>query len=207
MTINTISPDEKDQVKINGLIKRIIELLNGISDFTITLLALTTAAAWRTALGVVAATPGQVVGTNTNDDATAGNVGEYVSSEITSGFAVTLTNGTSANVTSISLTAGDWDVTITGYFNPDGGTTTTVGVMSISTVSATLSAAPISRIGLIAMPSAGYLGAGSGGNLTVIAGPTRVSLASTTTVYFVALGSFSGGALRAYGHLRARRMR
>lgn len=52
MTINTISPDEKDQVKINGLIKRIIELLNGISDFTITLLALTTAAGWRSALGL-----------------------------------------------------------------------------------------------------------------------------------------------------------
>ena len=56
-------------------------------------------------------TAGQIVGTATNDSATAGNVGEYVSSAVTPAYPITLTSTQYADVTSISLTAGDWDVT------------------------------------------------------------------------------------------------
>ncbi|MGF6309478.1 hypothetical protein ABIB82_003924 [Bradyrhizobium sp. i1.8.4] len=72
--------------------------------------------------------------TNTNNNASAGNVGEFISSNVASGSAVALTTGTAADVTSISLTAGDWDV--------EGMVTfTTTATSSISTVSAYISSA------------------------------------------------------------------
>src|SRR4029077_4886616 len=52
----------------------------------------------------------QLLGTATNDNATAGNVGEYIESVIPAGAAIAITSATNTNLTSISLTAGDWDV-------------------------------------------------------------------------------------------------
>src|SRR5260221_11377663 len=74
------------------------------------------------------------VGSTTNDSAVAGNIGEIVTATLATGSAVVLTTNTTANVTSISLTAGDWDVTgtvvfkfgaITSYTNLVGGTSNT----------------------------------------------------------------------------------
>ncbi len=55
----------------------------------------------------VAITPGQLPGTATNDSATAGNVGEYISSYT---FSNAFTATAWKDLTSIPLTAGDWDV-------------------------------------------------------------------------------------------------
>ena len=57
-----------------------------------------------------------IIGTTTNDDAAAGKIGEYQSAGIGFGSAISLTTATPANVTSISLTAGDWDVSGVIYF-------------------------------------------------------------------------------------------
>lgn len=51
-----------------------------------------------------------IIGTTTNDSASAGYVGQFISSVIAFASAVSLTNDTNKDVTSISLTAGDWDV-------------------------------------------------------------------------------------------------
>lgn len=45
----------------------------------------------------------QIRGTGTNDNATAGFVGEYISSTILAGAAVNVSNNTATNITSISL--------------------------------------------------------------------------------------------------------
>src|SRR5262249_6297435 len=58
-----------------------------------------------------------IVGTTTNDDAPEGNIGELLSSFIASGSAVSLTTGVAANITSILITPGDWDVTANAYFS------------------------------------------------------------------------------------------
>ena len=55
-------------------------------------------------------TAGHLPGTQTNDNALAGQVGEYIVSTIASP-GVSLTNASNANITSISLSPGDWDVT------------------------------------------------------------------------------------------------
>jgi hypothetical protein len=83
-------------------------------------------------------TTGGIIGTNTNNSVSAGTVGEFVSSTVTSGSAVALTTNTGANVTSISLTAGDWLVTGQGVFAPAATTTQTFVSFGISTTSATI---------------------------------------------------------------------
>ena len=66
-----------------------------------------------------------IQGVASNANASAGNVGEYITSNIPNGSAVSLTNGTAQNITSISVTAGDWDIfgNVTGFIagvtNPD----------------------------------------------------------------------------------------
>ena len=145
-----------------------------------------------------------IVGTVTNNNATAGSVGEYVSSTIASGSAVSLTTVTPANITSISLTAGDWDVWLDANFL--GGSSTTVASLqaTINTISATLSTTPGNFTDI------GYV---SGAIFSIVTtetlkvGIVRYSLASTTTVYGVAEASFGTSTLAVYGILRARRVR
>lgn len=148
--------------------------------------------------------PGQIPGTTTNDNACTGCVGEYPSSSIGSGSAVALTTATAANVTSLSLTAGDWDVTINAQFA--SGTTTSITQIfsSLSLVSATLDATP-GRFNSQNYPS---LVAGTT-TLSAPLGPYRITVASPgpTTVFYVARGVFTVSTLSAYGLLSARRVR
>src|ERR1019366_4169569 len=65
-------------------------------------------------------TPGQIVGTATNDNATAGNVGEHIQAVASN---VVATDATFVNITSISLTAGDWDVTGISVYEANSGVT------------------------------------------------------------------------------------
>lgn len=141
-------------------------------------------------------------GTNTNDSAAAGNIGEYISSTVVLGSAVSLTNNTPANVTSISLTAGDWDVSCTLNLTTVNITTGSVNIIgSISTTTATLD-------GTDTRESSLPLGSGPiGGSARIVVGPSRFSLSATTTIFMVAEVSFTGGSCSAYGTIRARRMR
>ena len=154
------------------------------------------------------AAAGQLPGTATNDNASAGNVGEFVSASVASGSAVSLTSNVTANVTSISLTAGDWEVSGVVAVAVGGTTTTTLLIGGITTTSATLP---------------GALGTGTGNerleswnsNISTSAGfaapnavlSTRMSLSGTTTVFLVAFSTFAVSTSGAYGFIRARRVR
>src|SRR5215472_14162674 len=74
--------------------------------------AFTGASSFSSTLAVTGAlTPtGGIVGVNGASNAAAGNIGEYVTASLAQGSAVNLPGGTATNLTSISLTAGDWDV-------------------------------------------------------------------------------------------------
>ena len=50
-----------------------------------------------------------LVGVTSASNAAAGSVGEIISALVAVGSPVSLVNATAKNVTSISLTAGDWD--------------------------------------------------------------------------------------------------
>lgn len=145
---------------------------------------------------------GQLPGEPSTGSATAGNVGEYISSNVAQGSAVPLTTNTGVNVTSISLTAGDWDVSGNVCYNPAGSTVSANFWAAISLVSATLPAPPNAGGISVINPST------SGGSTAYLqAGTLRVSVASTTTVYLIGQSSFSVSTSSAFGAIHARRMR
>ena len=150
-------------------------------------------------------TPSQtagIVGTTTNNNADAGSVGEYVESTVASASKVALTNIVQENVTSISLTAGDWDVWGNAYFDPAATTTFDLIISSISTVSAT---SPSRDTGNQAVLKVTNFGTGIPSALQPV--PQRLSLSATTTVYLVVVCSFAVSTMHAFGTLRARRVR
>ena len=150
-------------------------------------------------------TPSQtsgIVGTTTNNNANAGSVGEYVESTVASASKIALTNITGANVTSISLTAGDWDVWGNAYFDPAATTTFDLIIASISTVSAT---SPSRDTGNQAVLKVLDFGTGIPSALQPV--PQRLSLSATTTVYLVVVCSFAVSTMHSFGTLRARRVR
>jgi hypothetical protein len=139
-------------------------------------------------------------GTSTNNNAASGCIGEYTSATTAYASKVSLTSNTAANIVSISLTAGDWDVQFNPVFTQDTALTTSGLLAGVSSSSATLPSGAAERA---------HSPSGPNGNSDVSIAPpvTRISLASTTTIYGVATGIFSAGTMSAYGFIRARRVR
>lgn len=132
-----------------------------------------------------------IVGTTTNDNANAGSVGEY---QTNTASGVALTNTVYTNVTTLSLSAGDWDVE--GFCAYGGtGTGITASVCGINTVSATNPGGPNSVTQFVNSLS------------QQITWVTRVSLSATTTVYLGSQANYTGGSVTASGWIRARRVR
>lgn len=146
-------------------------------------------------------------GTATNNSAAAGVIGEETKSTIASASAVALTTGVAANVTSISLTAGDWDVS--GVVHLTGAASTTIGGAS-GGISATTATLPVYSLGGADRSDCPAFGAGTpfnGGGIDLVLSATRVSLAVTTTYYLVSSATFGVSTCSAFGTIRARRMR
>lgn len=147
---------------------------------------------------------GQIPGTGTNDSAAAGNVGEYAESIIPIGSQVALTSTTAKTVTSIALTAGDWDVTGCVFISPAAATSLTQTAGSISTTTNTndTTAGHFSQKVFAAAIPAGFV-------ITEPIGPFRVTVAAagSATEFLVAQATFTVSTCSAYGILRARRVR
>jgi hypothetical protein len=141
------------------------------------------------------------VGTTTNDSAPAGYVGEFITANVPIGSAVSLTNNAAANVASITLTAGDWDVWGTVLFNPAGSTTVASLIASISTVSGAVGILPYGCSALIAAVF------GTGAAQAIPTTTLRLNLASPGVVYLVAAATFGVSSMGAYGFIGARRRR
>lgn len=143
-------------------------------------------------------------GVSTNSSVSAGYVGEYVSSSI-SGSPVSISTNTSTDLTSISLTAGDWDVW--GNINFLSDTNTVVKSVNgwISSTSATLPATG-TTIARQDYGSTGIVNILSGGVQCGMAiAPQRFSLASTTTIYISGYAIFTTSTLTMTGFIAARR--
>lgn len=144
---------------------------------------------------------GGILGTATNDNACVGCVGEVLTATVAPA-AVALTTGVSANVTSVSLTAGDWDCT--GTVNYTYGATTSVTNLTggVSATSATLPTqdSRFDQETAAQVPTGGAVGA-------YPVPVTRQSLAATTTAFLVTSATFTVSTLSAGGTIRCRRMR
>lgn len=149
----------------------------------------TTGAEVTQSLSGVVLSAGQLKGTNTNDNASAGYVGEYNSTvtHLNTGAAFS-TGGAAQNMASISLTAGDWDVIAKAGYSYVSSPTVSTFIPSISLVSGTDNAE--SRIYAVPTPN-------SVDNKTFIGGLyRRISVSSTTTVYLVSGTFYTGGEVR-----------
>jgi hypothetical protein len=131
-----------------------------------------------------------------------------ISSTVASGSAVSLVTATAKTITSVSLTAGDWDVWGMAATKPAGTTTQTIFNAGICTTNNTLPTAP------------GPIGSATAGGLTALsatfaAGSTiagsvpsaQFLLSATTTVYLVVNCTFGTSTNTAYGYIAARRRR
>lgn len=149
---------------------------------------------------ITPSTTAGIVGTTAADNANAGSVGEFPSPTNLSG--VSLTNSTGANVSSVSLTAGDWDVQCVIQYVPASTTVIGSAIAGVSTVSAGLGS-----LGSYTTYQ-NYASSASGGNGVILSSPVvRINISTTTTTYCVAFSGFSTSTQTASGFLRARRIR
>lgn len=135
------------------------------------------------------------------------DLGTLVTSSVPVGSAVSLTTATPANITSIILSPGDWDISGVVDFLPAASTSVTNITNSVSLTSATLS----SQTG----------GNGLGTDATMVwnqaasvpaalmaqeVPAVRLSITKTTTVFLVAQATFTVSTMTAYGTIRANRV-
>lgn len=143
-----------------------------------------------------------IIGTTSSANAAAGSVGELISSIINEASAISLTTVTPADLTSISLTAGDWDVEGNVNFLPNS-TTNIVNILGwISTTSATQP--DYSQIAMLQYTTAGSV---VGGRVGFVVPPQRITISSPTTVYISVNSSFTISTLKVDGRILARRRR
>lgn len=130
------------------------------------------------------------------------SVGGYLSSSVASGSAVSLTSTTAANVTSLTLTEGEWDVSGAVGFIPAATTSITALAGGSSSTTATISTTGDAFVKASAAVVPGAVG-------QVITIPTTryvVAEGETTTVYLVARATFSVDTLGGFGKIQARRV-
>lgn len=140
-----------------------------------------------------------IVGTTTNDSAAAGYVGEYVSAS--SGSGAIGSSITWSSIASLSLTAGDWDTSLTAVFLRSGATWTEIYAQITSVANSGAGGTMGSNYVAFTPPpsTADYL---------PLAIPSyRVSISSTTTYYFNAYVSYIGGPPLVGYRISARRVR
>jgi hypothetical protein len=139
-------------------------------------------------------------GTTTNDSAAAGQIGEYLGVQRLSTAGVALANNVDATITTLPLTAGDWDVWGSGGLTMVNGN----GVTLRCWINAAGAGQPsIDQMGGNAIePTANNVP-----QAIVPLTPMRVSIAGATTVTLGVNCTFSGGTISAWGKLMARRAR
>lgn len=140
-----------------------------------------------------------IVGTTTNDSAAAGSVGELISSVVLSGAALNFTTTVNRDITSIALTAGDWDIWGNVFVTASGGANILSAFAWINSTSATK---PDNALcGLISFNG------NIGGSNNVTCPSFRVSLAAPTTYYLSGQVTYSAGTKTGCGGIYARRRR
>ena len=142
-------------------------------------------------------TSAMIRGTTTNDNAPVGYIGEYPTPANLTGVA--LVTATVINVSSASLSAGDYEVTGTVRFNPAASSTINQVVAGVSLV-----ANSVGGSGTFTQLVSTF---STGQTQTISAPLQRISLAAPSTVYLVAALGFAVSTATANGYLHVRRVR
>jgi hypothetical protein len=143
-------------------------------------------------------------GATDGSDAVPGNVGEFLAASNTAG--VPLTSAVTANVVTLNLTPGDWQVSGVVVFTPNTtGPNAIIG--GINTVSATLPTDVQVLAGACTLSQIWSSSMTSNKQQILPLAMCRISVAAATPVYLMAQSSFGGGSVVATGRIIARRMR
>ena len=140
---------------------------------------------------------GHLPGIGSNTAASTGEIGEVITAGATSG---SLTSGVTTAMGSISLTAGDWDISATVQFNASGASTITDYNGAVSLTSASLT--PHGP-----MVFTHRVPASADHSEHFAFPPTQALTNATTSFYLNARSVFTGTAPTVTWSLRARRMR
>lgn len=154
-----------------------------------------------------------ILGTNTNDSATTGFVGEIISNNgagtpTSASTTTAAASGSYAAIASASLTAGDWDVSVSGALKSGGGTFTANSASSVYvvTTSASSSGGVDYYNGAIFQANTGVTTSGQIGYNFVIP-KVRFSLTGTTTIFVNGQVPYSSTAPTWAATIYARRVR
>lgn len=140
---------------------------------------------------------GQYPGVTSNTAANAGNIGEYVTSLVASpGAAITST--VTGNITSVSLTPGEWACHGQVAINPAGTTVVTNWSGGVSSTTANID---ITKGGYAA-----WAGPTTGNSISLAIPPTQFLLSSTTTIFLTQVSVFSTSTATAWGFIGCRRV-
>ena len=145
-------------------------------------------------------TTGGIVGTTAADDAGSGYYGEFFYSNIPLGSAVSLTSNTGANVTSIAVTAGDYDA-----YGLVAWQLSAAGTLSNAAARAFVSSTSATSPGNYQNNAFTCKNTQTDFSAPVI--PTRFSFSGSSTIYLVCNVTFTSGTCVAYGTLSIRRRR
>ena len=126
--------------------------------------------------------------------------GNVVQSDIPIGSAISVTSGVPKTITSVSLTAGDWDCRGQGVTNAAGSTTTNGYEFGLSTTNNVFGAGETGgNNGIVSM-------SGTIINTFAPVGTYRFNLGSTTTVYLIGQVNFAVSTMAVYGSIQCRQM-
>ena len=139
------------------------------------------------------------VGVVDGSNATAGQIGEYLETTISTPVGLA-GGGAASDVGSLSLTPGDWDVV--------GSLVFTASAANLITILGWLSATS----GVLADPGANGIATNVGATrlatgTRLLTGPVRFNVTAATAVYLGASAAFPAGTCSVVGHIGARRMR
>ena len=137
-------------------------------------------------------------GLNTSTAPAAGFIGERIVATVSNGSPVSLPTATTENITSVSLTAGTWDISCVAMLT--GGANTGSGWFA----SITSSSGGAGTIGDTRVDTPTMCTASKDTVLTIPA--VRVNLSATTTYYLTEQAIYSVGTLSGYGRLSAVRV-
>lgn len=142
----------------------------------------------------------QLPGTTGGSNANTGAIGEVQLALVSSASAVALSNGVAANVASIVLTAGDWDVEGIVTLKFTSATNSGDSMAGLSATSATLPGDSLRGYNGSRLTTTTF-------NASICIPANQFISNGSQTINLVALAAFSAGSCAAFGNIRARRIR
>src|SRR5579863_8710153 len=136
-----------------------------------------------------------ILGVSTNSNAPSGYNGEFISSVIAFGSAVSMTSNTPTDITSIPLTAGNWDVWGNIFFSASGS------AMQLAYAWISSSSATLPDLSLVS----GMQATGIFSQFAPTIAPRKFTLTTTTTIFLSGTLVYMGGTGSGCGAIYASR--